>query len=309
MSYQAAEQAYAEHRFAEAQELLAEHLSQAPNDLRGLLLQGYIAFFGFEQPEQAAISYKRVLELCTEGPYRELAEEGLQQCPKAQAAPTHTASEARAAAPVAPSQEPPPATPWLQPNAASTKAAAEEAPIRTSEPEASTPEASQPAPSATPEPVAIEPAGYEAAEQAYQQRDFSLALELLKGLLARDPEDLRALLLRGYVQMFGFQNEAAAIDSYEQVLALCPEGPYRDLAEQGLGQCGINRHAPDEPVESNATNPEATWLEANADLALQPEPNAEAELASARALQNKNPTNSLRPLKEGWLLVDLSAGA
>ena len=52
MSYQAAEQAYAEHRFAEAQQLLAEHLSQAPNDLRGLLLQGYIAFFGFEQPEQ-----------------------------------------------------------------------------------------------------------------------------------------------------------------------------------------------------------------------------------------------------------------
>ena len=128
-------------------------------------------------------------------------------------------------------------------------------------------------------------------------------------MLARDPEDLRALLLRGYVQMFGFQNEAAAIDSYEQVLALCPEGPYRDLAEQGLGQCGINRHAPDEPVESNATNPEANWLAGDADLALQPEPGAEAELASATALQNKKSTNSPRPLKEGWLLVDLSVGA
>jgi len=309
MSYQAAEQAYAEHRFAEAQELLAEHLSQAPNDLRGLLLQGYIAFFGFEQPEQAAISYRRVLELCTEGPYRELAEQGLQQCPTPQEAPTHTASEATAAAPVAPRQEPPPATPWLQPNAASTKATAEEAPIRTSEPDAIVSEARQPAPQPTPEPAAIEPASYETAEQAYQERDFSLALQLLKGLLARDPEDLRALLLRGYVQMFGFQNEAAAIDSYEQVLALCPEGPYRDLAEQGLAQCGINRHAPDEPVESNATNPDANWLDANDDLALQPEPSAEAELESARALQNKNPTNSLRPLKEGWLLVDLSTGA
>ena len=309
MSYQAAEQAYAEHRFTEAQQLLAEHLSQAPDDLRGLLLQGYIAFFGFEQPEKAAISYRRVLELCTEGPYRELAEQGLQQCPTPQAAPPQTASEATAAAPAAPSQEPPPATPWLQPNAASTKATAEEEPIRTSEPDAIVSEARQAAPSATPEPVAIEPASYEAAEQAYQERDFSLALELLKGLLARDPEDLRALLLRGYVQMFGFQNEAAAIDSYEQVLALCPEGSYHDLAEQGLGQCGINRHAPDEPVESTSTNPEATWLAGNADLALQPVPSAEAELASARALQNKNPTNSPRPLKEGWLLVDLSAGA
>ena len=183
------------------------------------------------------------------------------------------------------------------------------APTKASEPEASTPEASQPAPSAKPEPVAIEPASYEAAEQAYQKRDFNLALEQLQGLLASNPEDLRALLLRGYVQMFGLQNEAAAIDSYEQVLTLCPEGPYRDLAEQGLGQCGINRHAPDEPVESNATNPDANWLDANDDLALQPEPSAEAELASTRALQNKNPTTSPRPLKEGWLLVDLSAGA
>ena len=309
MSYQAAEQAYAEHRFAEAQKLLAEHLSQAPNDLRGLLLQGYIAFFGFEQPEQAAISYKRVLELCTEGPYRELAEQGLQQCPRPQAAPTHTASEATAAAPVVPSQEPPPATPWLQPNAASSKAATEVAPTTTNEPDVTVAEARQPALQPTPEPVAIEPISYETAEQAYQQRDFHLALERLQSLLARDPEDLRALLLRGYVQMFGFQNEAAAIDSYEQVLALCPEGPYRDLAEQGLGQCGIYRHAPDEPVERTSSNREADWLEANADLALQPEPSAEAELASTRAQQNKNPTTSPRPLNEGWLLVDLSAGA
>ena len=44
MGYDAAEQAYGEHRFAEAQALLNEHLTEQPNDPRAVLLQAYIHF-------------------------------------------------------------------------------------------------------------------------------------------------------------------------------------------------------------------------------------------------------------------------
>ncbi|MEL0340652.1 MAG: hypothetical protein VXA52_10840, partial [Synechococcus sp.] len=81
MGYDAAEQAYGEHRFAEAQELLNEHLTEQPNDPRAVLLQAYIHFYGFQDTAAAASSYRRVLELATEGPYRDLASEGLKHCP------------------------------------------------------------------------------------------------------------------------------------------------------------------------------------------------------------------------------------
>ena len=44
MGYDAAEQAYGEHRFAEAQELISEHLTDQANDPRAVLLQAYIHF-------------------------------------------------------------------------------------------------------------------------------------------------------------------------------------------------------------------------------------------------------------------------
>ena len=81
MGYDAAEQAYGEHRFAEAQELLNEHLTEQPNDPRAVLLQAYIHFYGFQDTAAAASSYRQVLELETEGPYHDLASEGLKQCP------------------------------------------------------------------------------------------------------------------------------------------------------------------------------------------------------------------------------------
>ena len=68
MGYDAAEQAYGEHRFAEAQDLLNEHLTEHPDDPRALLLQAYIHFYGFQDTAAAASSYRRVLELATEGP-------------------------------------------------------------------------------------------------------------------------------------------------------------------------------------------------------------------------------------------------
>jgi cytochrome c-type biogenesis protein CcmH/NrfG len=81
MGYDAAEQAYGEHRFAEAQELLNEHLTEQPDDPRALLLQAYIHFYGFQDTAAAASSYRRVLDLATEGPYHDLALEGLKHCP------------------------------------------------------------------------------------------------------------------------------------------------------------------------------------------------------------------------------------
>ena len=81
MGYDAAEQAYGEHRFAEAQGLLNEHLTEQPNDPRAVLLQAYIHFYGFQDTAAAASSYRQVLELETEGPYNDLATEGLKHCP------------------------------------------------------------------------------------------------------------------------------------------------------------------------------------------------------------------------------------
>ena len=81
MGYDAAEQAYGEHRFADAQALLREHLDAQPDDPRALLLQAYINFYGFQDTAAAASSYRRVLELATEGPYHDLALEGIKHCP------------------------------------------------------------------------------------------------------------------------------------------------------------------------------------------------------------------------------------
>ena len=89
------------------------------------------------------------------------------------------------------------------------------------------------------------------AEQAYQARDFTAAQQVLNALLAESPNDLRCLLLQGYVRSFGFHDEPAAISSYQRVLELEAEGPYRDLAIEGLSQCGVNLDpAPAEPMES-----------------------------------------------------------
>lgn len=317
MSYEAAERAYAEHRFAEARALVAEHLSREPEDLRGLLLQGYIAFFGFQDPEAAAASYRRVLELCSEGTYRDLAAEGLNHCPVAQRAAPQQAEQQAQSAPTI-SSEPAPATPWLeqrQPEATPSAQTSQPAQglqehqqttnesLPEAEVEATGPDKKSNEDTASPEAPPAEPAAtYEAAEAAYQQRDFVGARALILAVLAEHPNDLRALLLQGYVHVFGFQDETAAIQSYQQVLALCPDGPYRQLAEEGLTQCGINIHEPED--ETGELTPEPEWLDADADLAFQSQPTAVTNRASDSAAAEQ-PTGD-RPLSQGWLLVDLS---
>ena len=115
MGYDAAEQAYGEHRFAEAQELLNEHLTEQPDDPRALLLQAYIHFYGFQDTAAAASSYRRVVELATEGPYHDLALEGLKHCPVSE----RQAKSAEPTVEPAQTQEPadeneqPAAAPWL----------------------------------------------------------------------------------------------------------------------------------------------------------------------------------------------------
>ena len=319
MSYEAAEQAYAEHRFAEARALVAEPLNREPQDLRGLLLQGYIAFFGFQDPEAAAASYRRVLELCSEGTYRDLAAEGLNNCPVALRAAPQQADQQPQSRPTI-SSEPAPATPWLeqrQPEATTTAQASQsgqelqehQQTTSESQPEAEVEATGQDERSnqerANSEAPPAEPAAtYEAAEAAYQQRDFVGARALIHAVLAEHPNDLRALLLQGYVHVFGFQDETAAIVSYQQVLALCPDGPYRQLAEEGLTQCGINIHEPE--GETGELTPEPEWLDPEADLALQPQPAAESNPQTGSAAA-EHPAET-RPLSEGWLLVDLSSG-
>lgn len=304
MGYDAAEQAYGEHRFAEAQELLNEHLTEQPDDPRALLLQAYIHFYGFQDTAAAASSYRRVLELATEGPYHDLALEGLKHCPvsERQAKTAEPTVEPAQTEEPADENEQPAAAPWLA-----------ELKPRPEQPRQTT---AKPDPEPEPEPAKLqqEPqaeVSYAMAEQAYQERDFTAAQQLLNTLLAESPNDLRCLLLQGYVSSFGLHDEPAAITSYQRVLELETEGPYRDLAIEGLSQCGINLDpAPAAPGES-APDPadDAADLSSLADAAAEPEtPQPEPKPAQAED-KPATKTASEQALADGWLLVDLSAEA
>ncbi len=138
------------------------------------------------------------------------------------------------------------------------------------------------------------------AEQAYQERDFTAAQQVLNALLAESPNDLRCLLLQGYVRSFGFHDEPAAISSYQRVLELEAEGPYRDLAIEGLSQCGVNLDPADETADLSSLAEAVVEPEE----APQPEPKpkkTETTPATKKA--------SEQALADGWLLVDLSAQA
>ena len=305
MGYDAAEQAYGEHRFAEAQELLNEHLTEQPDDPRALLLQAYIHFYGFKDTAAAASSYRRVLELATEGPYRDLASEGLKHCPvsEREAKPAEPAVEPAQSKEPADENEQPAAAPWL----AELKPQTEQPNQPTAKPD---PEPERELAKPHPEEPEAE-VSYAMAEQAYQQRDFTAAQQLLNTLLAESPNDLRCLLLQGYVSSFGLHDEPAAIRSYQRVLELEAEGPYRDLAIEGLSQCGINLDpAVDEPEEPEPDPAgEAIDLSSLADAVAEPEA---LQLEPKPVKTETTPatkTASEQALADGWLLVDLSSQA
>jgi len=304
MGYDAAEQAYGEHRFAEAQELLSEHLKAEPDDPRALLLKAYIHFHGFQDTAAAASSYRQVLELETAGPYSDLANEGLKQCPvnERQAKPPEPSRQTATTTEPADENEQPPATPWLA-----------ELKPRLEQPRQTT---AKPDPEPEPEPAKLqqEPqaeVSYAMAEQAYQERDFAAAQQQLNALLSESPNDLRCLLLQGYVSSFGFHDEPAAIKSYQQVLELEAEGPYRDLAVEGLSQCGVNLDpAPAEP-EASEPDPAGDAI----DLSNLADPIAEPDAPQPEPKPKKTETTpttktaSEQALADGWLLVDLSSQA
>jgi len=163
---------------------------------------------------------------------------------------------------------------------------------------------------------------YEAAETAYQGRRFGEALSQVEEHLQDQPDDLRALLLRGYIQFFGFENKPAAAGCYSQVLALAGDGPYRQLAEDGLSQCGIQgaEPAPNQPkpkeVEPEEVEPAAAtpWLGPVIAASI---PEAEEPGANQKPLSSAtpSPTGSVpgptaeeeAELARGWLWVDLTS--
>ena len=306
MGYDAAEQAYGEHRFAEAQALLNEHLTEQPNDPRAVLLQAYIHFYGFQDTAAAASSYRQVLELEAEGSYHDLASEGLKQCPVNErgAKPAEPTVEPAQTKEPTDENERPPATPWL----AELRPQQEQAKQPKPKPEPDPEPASKPQAPQHEEPqIAI---SYAMAEQAYQERDFTAAQQVLNALLAESPNDLRCLLLQGYVRSFGFHDEPAAITSYQRVLELEVEGPYRDLAIEGLSQCGVNLDpAPAEPVASEPDPAaEAADLSSLAEAVVEPEEAPQPE-PKPKKTETTPPTKtaSEQALADGWLLVDLSA--
>lgn len=165
---------------------------------------------------------------------------------------------------------------------------------------------------------------YSAAETAYRERRFPEALEAVTSHLRQEPDDLRALLLQAYILSFGLQDDAGACVVYRLVIArACGQEPYRELAEEGLRQCGAAGPAPVEAVETSVIPvlppdegdsiermPATPWLAE--EPRLEPAPGAASELFLAPATspppesqEHDVPDPGEVTLQAGWLVVDL----
>ena len=106
------------------------------------------------------------------------------------------------------------------------------------------------------------------------------------------------------------KNLPAAIKSYQRVLALEAEGPYRDLAIEGMSQCGVNLDPA--PAEPQVSEPDPVT---DVDLSSLVEAVAEPVVTQPERKSKKAETNqstkkaSEQALADGWLLVDLSSPA
>jgi hypothetical protein len=102
---------------------------------------------------------------------------------------------------------------------------------------------------------------YGAIERAYSERRWPEVESLSQGLLAElepnpaDPLQLRLVLLLGHTRLYGLADPSGARHYYDSVLENCEEPTLRDIAQQGLAQCGPA--AEQQPFSSEAAVP---WL-------------------------------------------------
>jgi hypothetical protein len=164
---------------------------------------------------------------------------------------------------------------------------------------------------------------YSAAEAAYRDRRFPEALEAVTSHLHQEPDDLRALLLQAYILSFGLQDDAGASAVYRQVIERAgAEGAYRELAEEGLRQCGAAGPSPAaaaeravipvlSPGDDDAVErlPATPWLQEEPQLVPAPGPAPPLQLESPTEVSPEPLANQAAAgeaaLEAGWLLVDL----
>lgn len=164
---------------------------------------------------------------------------------------------------------------------------------------------------------------YSAAEEAYRDCRFPEALEAVTTHLQREPDDLRALLLQAYILSFGLQDDAGACAVYRRVIERAgAEGAYRELAEEGLRQCGAAGPSPAASAETTVIPvlppgdvdaverlPATPWLAEDPLLVPAPGP---APALQPETPRDRDPEPLASPpaageaaLEAGWLLVDL----
>lgn len=164
---------------------------------------------------------------------------------------------------------------------------------------------------------------YSAAEAAYRDRRFPEALEAVTSHLHQEPDDLRALLLQAYILSFGLQDDTRACAVYRQVIERAgAEGAYRELAEEGLRQCGAAGPSPAAAAETTVIPvlppavgdaverlPATPWLAEDPKLVPAPGPAPSFLDESAMATEPEPlaspPSAGEAALEVGWLLVDL----
>jgi hypothetical protein len=85
---------------------------------------------------------------------------------------------------------------------------------------------------------------YSAIERAYSERRWAEVESLSQALLAElppnptDPLQLRLVLLLGHTRLYGMADPPGARLYYESVVEHCQEPTLREIAQQGLEQCG-----------------------------------------------------------------------
>jgi hypothetical protein len=123
---------------------------------------------------------------------------------------------------------------------------------------------------------------YSAIELAYSERRWAEVESLSQALLAElspnptDPLQLRLVLLLGHTRLYGLADPSGARHHYASVLEHCVEPTLRDIAQQGLEQCGqLSKSV-------SSTDPAAPWL--GSDEQAQPSgANPETEASATRS--------------------------
>ena len=85
---------------------------------------------------------------------------------------------------------------------------------------------------------------YQAIERVYSERHWDDVARLSEALLLELPDDAshplcqRLQLLLGHTYLYGYEDAATATGFYNRVRAATSEAVLRDIADQGLEQCG-----------------------------------------------------------------------